>query len=57
MASGNHTHLFSDVAEDTHVSLVLTRQLRVPEIVVTQTYIYTIDVNGKIAATDPPLPG
>jgi hypothetical protein len=54
VASGYHTHVLSDVPEDTDVLLVLTRQPRVPEIVVTPYYMYTIGVDGKITVADRP---
>jgi hypothetical protein len=54
VASGYHTHVLSDVPEDTDVLLVLTRQPRVPEIVMTPTYIYTIGVDGRIAVENRP---
>jgi hypothetical protein len=46
--------VLSDVPEDTDVLLVLTRQPRVPEIVMTPTYIYTIGVDGRIAVENRP---
>jgi len=52
--SGYHTHVLSDVPEDTDVLLVLTRQPRVPEVVVTPTYTYTIGIDGNITAEDRP---
>jgi hypothetical protein len=54
VASGYHTHVLSDVPEDTDVLLVLTRQPRVPELVMTPTYMYTIDVHGAITVADRP---
>jgi hypothetical protein len=56
VASGYHTHILSDVPEDTDVMLVLTRQPRVPEIVLTPSYMYTIGVDGKITVEDRPKP-
>jgi hypothetical protein len=53
-AAGYHTHVLSDVPEDSDVFLVLTRQPRVPEIVVTQHYMYTIGIDGKITVQDRP---
>jgi len=52
--SGYHTHVLSDVPEDTDVMLVLTREPRVPEIVVAGTYVFTIDVSGNITVADRP---
>jgi hypothetical protein len=54
VAVGYHTHVLSDLPEDTDVLLVLTRKPRVPEIVVAGAYMYTIDVNGKITAENRP---
>ena len=54
LVSGYHTHVLSDVPEDTDVLLVLTRQPRVSEIVVARTYVYTIGVDGKIAVANRP---
>jgi hypothetical protein len=51
---GYHSHILSEVPEDTDVFLVLTRQPRVPEIVVAGPYMFTIDVNGKITVEDRP---
>jgi hypothetical protein len=50
--SGYHSHVLSDVPEDTDVLLVLTRQPKVPEMVVTQTFMYTIAVDGTITVSD-----
>jgi hypothetical protein len=52
--SGYHSHVLSDVPEDTDVLLVLTRQPRVPEIVVTQHFMYTIAADGTITVADRP---
>lgn len=52
--SGYHTHVLSDVPEDTDVFLVLTRQPQVPEIVVTQHFMYTIATDGTITVGDRP---
>ena len=52
--SGYHTHVLSDVPEDTDVLLVLTRQPQVPEMVVTQTFMYTIATDGTITVADQP---
>jgi hypothetical protein len=54
VASGYHTHVLSDLPEDTDVLLVLNRQPRVSEIVVTPSYMYTIGVDGKITVEDRP---
>jgi len=56
VAVGYHSHVLSDLPEDTDVFLVLTRKPGVPEIVVAGAYMFTIDVNGKITAEDRPKP-
>ena len=53
---GYHSHVLSEVPEDTDVFLVLTRQPRVPEIVAAGPYMFTIDLNGKITVEDRPKP-
>lgn len=53
-AAGYHTDVLSDVPEDTDVFLVLTRQPRMPEIVITRHYMYTISINGKITVANRP---
>jgi hypothetical protein len=53
-AGGYHTHVLSDLPEDTDVLLVLTRKPRVPEIIVAGAHMFTIDVNGKISVADRP---
>lgn len=54
MVGGYHTHVLSDLPEDTDVMLVLTRQPRVPETVGAGAYIFTIDVSGNITVADRP---
>ncbi len=56
VAGGYHTHVLSDLPEDTDVLLVLTRKPRVPEFVGAGAYMFTIDVNGKISVEDRPKP-
>lgn len=53
---GYHSHVLSEVPEDTDVFLVLTRKPQVPEIVVAGPFMFTIDVNGKITVEDRPKP-
>ena len=53
---GYHSHVLSEIPEDTDVLLVLTRQPRLPEIVVAGPYMFTIDVNGQIKMEDRPNP-
>jgi hypothetical protein len=49
LSAGFHTHILSDIPEDTDVLLVLTRKPRVPEYVAGQgKYMYEIGVDGKI---------
>jgi hypothetical protein len=52
--SGYHTHVLSDVPEDTDVLLVLARRPKVPEMVVTKTYMYTIAADGTITVAQRP---
>jgi hypothetical protein len=54
MAGGYHTHVLSDVPEDTDVFLVLTRQPRVPEFIGAGAYMYTIATDGTITVADRP---
>jgi hypothetical protein len=51
---GYHSHVLSEVPEDTDVFLVLSRRPQVPEIVVAGAYMFTIDVDGKITVEDRP---
>jgi hypothetical protein len=51
---GYHSHVLSEIPEDTDVFLVLTRKPQVPEIVVAGPYMFTIDLNGKISVEDRP---
>ncbi len=52
--AGSHSHVLSQVPEETDVFLVLTRRPRVPEIVIADASIFTIDVNGRISMADRP---
>jgi hypothetical protein len=54
VAAGYHTHVLSNLPEDTDVLLVLTRKPRVPEIVAAGPYIFTIGVDGKISVEKGP---
>jgi hypothetical protein len=51
---GYHSHVLSEVPEDTDVFLVLTRKPQVPEVVVAGHYMFPIDVTGKIMVEDRP---
>ena len=53
-AGGYHTHVLSEVPEDTDVLLVLIRKPRVPEFVGAGQYMYTVGVDGKITVADRP---
>jgi hypothetical protein len=46
--SGYHTHVLSDVPEDTDVFYVLTRKPLIPEFVGTKNLIYIIQIDGSI---------
>jgi hypothetical protein len=52
VAGGYHTHILSDLPEDTDVLLVLTRRPRVPEMVGAGKYMFTINIDGKITVSD-----
>jgi len=54
LAGGYHTHILSNLPEDTDVLLVLTRRPRLPEMVAAGAFVFTIDVNGKISVADRP---
>lgn len=54
VAGGYHTHVLSDIPEDTDVMLVLMRQPRVPETVGAGGYIFTIAVDGTITVANQP---
>jgi hypothetical protein len=53
-AFGYHTHILSDLPEDTDVLLVLIRRPRLPEIVVAGPYMFKIDLKGQISVEDRP---
>lgn len=58
-AAGYHTHVLTNLPEDTDVFLVLSRQPRMPEYVAAGGHVYKIDVDGsiKVAPADaPPAP-
>jgi hypothetical protein len=46
--ASTHTHVLSDVPEDTDVFHVLTRKPAVPEVVVTKRYVFAIETGGSI---------
>src|SRR5438552_1944232 len=48
LAGGYHTHVLSNLPEDTDVLLVLTRRPRLPEMVDARTHMFTNDGNGEI---------
>lgn len=52
-AAGYHTHVLTDLPEDTDVFLVLHRQPRVPEYITAGGHTYVINTDGTIT-TDPP---
>jgi hypothetical protein len=45
---GFHSHVLSDVPEDTDVFYVLTRRPAMPEFVATRSHVYEIQVDGSI---------
>jgi hypothetical protein len=52
LKAGFHTAVVADGPEDTDVFLVLTRQPRVPEYIVSETFYFRIDIDGRITAYD-----
>ena len=50
-AAGYHSHVLSDLPEDTDVFLVLSRQPRMPEYVGAGGHVFEIDIDGKIRIT------
>jgi hypothetical protein len=52
LKAGYHSAVLDDRPEDTDVFLVLTRQPRVPEYIVSQTFYFRIGLNGQITAYD-----
>jgi hypothetical protein len=48
IVAGNHTHVLSDVPEDTDVFHVLARKPLIPEYVLTENHMYLIRVDGTI---------
>ena len=57
-AAGYHTHLLTNLPEDTDVFLVLNRQPRMPEYIRAGGHIYKIDIDGsiKVDPADAPTP-
>jgi hypothetical protein len=47
-ASGYHTAILDDIPEDTDVFHVLARQPSVPELIVTNKYVYQVKPDGLI---------
>ena len=48
MHSGTHTAVVAEIPEDTDVMHVLVRTPRIPEYVMTDSFVYRIDPDGKI---------
>jgi hypothetical protein len=48
-AAGYHTHVLSDLPEDTDVLFVLTRKPNMPEFVGAGKHVFKIDISGKIS--------
>jgi hypothetical protein len=46
--SGYHTAILDDIPEDTDVFHVLAREPKVPELIVTQKFVYNVGVDGTI---------
>jgi hypothetical protein len=49
--SGVHTAVMADIVEDTDVLLVITRQPPMPELVISRSFLFTIDIDGQIICT------
>lgn len=49
--SGVHTAVMDDIVEDTDVFLVLARQPPMPELVVSRSFLFTIEIDGRISCT------
>lgn len=49
--SGVHTAVMADTVEDTDVFLVLAREPSMPELVISRSFLFTIDIDGKISCT------
>jgi hypothetical protein len=52
LEAGYHTAVLDDRPEDTDVFLVLSRRPQVPEYIVSQSFYFRIDVDGRIIAYD-----
>jgi hypothetical protein len=48
IAAGYHSHVLSDLPEDTDVFHVLTQDPPAPEIVVTAHFMYKVETDGSI---------
>ena len=51
VAAGYHSHVLSNVPEDTDIFLVLSRQPRIPEYVSAGGHVFEIDIDGHIKIT------
>jgi len=49
LAAGMHTHVLDDTPGETDVFHVLTRKPAVPEVIITQESVFSIEVDGKIS--------
>jgi len=52
VVAGNHSHVLSDVPEDSDVFYVLTRKPPMSEFVGTQTAIYEVKADGAIRVVE-----
>lgn len=52
LAAGSHTAVLADRPEDTDVFYVLTREPRLAEYIVSRSYYFRVDVDGRITAYD-----
>ena len=46
--AGIHTHVLDDTPEDTDVFHVLTRKPAVPELIVTEQFVFVVEPDGAI---------
>jgi hypothetical protein len=52
VVGGSHSHVLSDVPEDTDVFFVLTRKPPMPEYIATQVAVYAVNPDGSIEAVE-----
>ena len=45
---GVHTHVLEDIPEDTDVFHVLRKETPIPEMIIAETFVYTVGTDGQI---------